>query len=121
MAMQQIPEGKAPDPHGFTTNFFHYCWNFITTNVWQIVEEYRKTLGILPAFNDTLLTLIPKEEKTLTPKSFLQIALCNVIFKLITKVLANRLKPLLPKLISKEKTGYVKGRQILDNIILTYN
>ena len=47
------------------------------------------------------------------------IALYNVIFKLITKVLANKLKPLLPKLISKEKIGYVEGCQILDNIILT--
>ena len=74
------------------------------------MEESRKTLGVLPAFNDTFIALIPKEEKALTPKSFRPIALYNVIFKLITKVLANRVKPLLPKLISTEQTGYVEGR-----------
>jgi hypothetical protein len=83
------------------------------------VEESRKTFGVFPTFNATFLTLIPKEDKALTPKSFHPIALYNVIFKLITKVLANRLKPLLSKLISKEQTRYVKGHQILDNIILT--
>ena len=86
--------------------------------MWQIVEESRKTLGVLPAFSSTFLTLIPKEDKALTSKVFRPITLCNVIFKLITKVLTNWLKPLLPNLISKEQTGYVKGKQILDNIIL---
>ena len=118
-AMQQNPVGKAPGPDGFTADFFHYCWHFIKANVWQIVEESRKTLGILLAFNATFLTLIPKEDKSTTPQAFRPIALCNVIFKLITKVIANRIKPLLPNLISKEKIGYVEARQILDNIILT--
>ena len=76
-------------------------------------------LGVLPAFNANFITLIPKEEKSLTPKAFCPIALCNVIFKLITKRIANRLEPLLPRLISKEQTGYVEGRQILNKIILT--
>lgn len=76
-------------------------------------------LGVLHAFNATFITLIPKEERSLTLKSFHPIALYNVILKLITKVLANRLKPLLPRLISKEQTGYVEGQQIVDNIILT--
>ena len=108
-AMQQTPAGKAPSLDGFTAYFFHYCWHFIKTDMWQIVEESHKTLGVLLAFNATFLTLIPKEEKTITTKYFLPISLCNVIFKIITKVLANWLKPLLPNLISKEQTRYVEG------------
>ena len=46
--------------------------------------------------------------------------LCNVIYKLISKVIANRLKPLLPLLISPEQIGYVEGHQILDGIILSH-
>jgi hypothetical protein len=87
--MQQTPAGKAPSPDGFTADFFHYCWHLIKADVWKIVEESRKTLGILPAFNSTFLTLIPKEAKATTTQAFRPIALCNVIYKLITKVIAN--------------------------------
>jgi hypothetical protein len=46
--------------------------------------------------------------------------LCNVIYKLLTKVIAKRLKPILPTIISPEKSGYVEGRQILDSVILAH-
>ena len=53
----------------------------------------------------------------MTPDKFRPIALCNVAYKIISKVIANTLKPLLPTLVSEEHTGYVEGRQILNNII----
>lgn len=53
----------------------------------------------------------------MTPDSFRPIALCNVVVKIISKIIANRLKPLLPTLVSEEQTGYVEGRKILNNII----
>lgn len=108
-AVKQTPEGKSPGLDGFTSDFFHYCWHFIKNDVWHLAEESKKTLGVLP-FNSTFLTLIPKEEHSLHPKAFSLIALCNVIFKIITKVIANSLKPLFPTLITKEKSGYVEGR-----------
>jgi len=59
-------------------------------------------------------------EESNTPDKYRPIALCNVIYKLISKVLENRFKPLLPLLISPEQTCYVEGRQILDGIILSH-
>jgi len=53
----------------------------------------------------------------MTPKRFRPIALCNVVYKIISKVIANRFKPLLPSLMLEEQIGYVEGRQILNNII----
>ena len=84
------------------------------------MEESRALHWLLPSLNSTFIALIPKEEKSNTPDKFRPIALCNVIFKVISKVIANKLKPLLPLLISPEQSDYVEGRQILDGIILTH-
>ena len=108
-AMAQLKDGKAPGPHGFMTNFFHSFWEKIKLEVWALVEESRSMHWILPSLNTTFLALIPKEDNSSTPDKYKPIALCNVIYKLISKVIANRLKPLLPLLISPKKTGYVEG------------
>lgn len=68
----------------------------------------------------TFLTLIPKEQGADTLDKFQPIFLCNVILKIITNVLANRLKPLLPNLISPKQTGFVEACQILDGIIMAH-
>jgi hypothetical protein len=119
-AIKAMPAGKAPGPDGFTTDFFHHCWDLIREDVWAVVEESRTSGLVLPALNATFLTLIPKEERVTNPKHFRPIALCNVIYKIITKVIATRLKPILPFIISKEQSGYVEGRQIMDSIILAH-
>jgi hypothetical protein len=119
-AVKTMPPGKAPGPDGFTTDFFHYCWDLIKHEVWEVIEESRASGLVLPALNATFLTLIPKEERVTNPKQFRPIALCNVIYKIITKVIANRLKPILPFVISKEQAGYVEGRQIMDSVILAH-
>jgi hypothetical protein len=116
--VKDMPLGKAPGPDGFTTDFFHHCWDIIGQDVWEVVEESRSSGQVLQAFNATFLTLIPKEERVTNPKQFRPIALCNVIYKIITKVIANRLKPILPFVISKEQDGYVEGRKIMNSVIL---
>ena len=88
--------------------------------VWRIVEDSRSTKILLPAFNATFITLIPKCEGVDSLDKFRPISLCNVIYKITTKVIANRLKPLLPGLISPEQSGFVEGRQITDGIILVH-
>jgi hypothetical protein len=92
----------------------------IRVEVWEIIEDSRSIGQVLQALNVTFLTLIPKEGKAHHPKQFRPIALCNVIYKLLTKVIARRLKPILPTIISLEQSGYVEGRQILDSIILAH-
>ena len=80
---------KALGPYGFTMNFYHHCWPFLKEEVWQIMEKSRQTRGVLSAFNANLLTLIPKSNNFINPKDFRPISLCNVIYKIITKVLAS--------------------------------
>ena len=64
--------------------------------------------------------MILKEENAATPNKYRPMSLRNVIYKVIIKVIANRLKPLFPMLISQKQTGYVEGREILDSIILAH-
>ena len=118
--VQQMKEGKAPGPNGFSSVFFHKFWDLIKFEVWQVVEESRTLRWLYPGLNSTFIALIPKGEYSITPDKYRPIALCNLIYKIISKVIAMRLKPLLPLIISPEQSGYVEGRQITDGIILTH-
>lgn len=117
-AVKSMPNDKALGPDGFIINFYKACWPTIKTEVWEVVEDSRRSCSILKSLNSTFLALIPKEEEANSLEKFRPIALCNVIYKIISKVIANRLKSILPELISEEQSGYVEGRQILDNILL---
>jgi len=113
-----MPIGKAPGPDGFTIDFFHFCWLMIREEVWKLVEESKTSGKVLSALNTNFLTLIPKEERVTHSNHFRAISLCNVIYKIITKFITLRFKPILPFINSKEKLGYVEGRQIMNNVIL---
>jgi len=77
------------------------------------------TTGYLnPDINQTQITLIPKIPNLEKLEQYRPISLCNFIYKIISKVLTNKLKPLLPNLIAEEQSAFVGGRQIQDNILL---
>lgn len=82
-----------------------------------MVEESRHTRNVYLALNLMLINLIPKQSQTDTPSGFHPIALCNVIYKILSTIMVNRLKPILLNIISPEQTRFVKGRQILDGIV----
>ena len=100
--VKQMVKDKEPRPDGFTTKFFHAFWDWMKEEVWALVEDSKKSGNILKALNVTFLTLIPKESGTADPWKLRPIALCNVIYKIISKTISNRLRPLLPLIISPE-------------------
>jgi hypothetical protein len=81
----------------------------------QYVQKYTKLGGNT---NSTFLSLIPKDSNPSSFSRFRPISLCNVSYKLITKVIANRIKPLLHKLISPSQSRFIEKRKIIENIIL---
>eukprot|EP00253_Pinus_taeda_P019391 PITA_19391 len=120
IAVNSLKASKAPGPDGFTSNFFQYFWELIKWEVWQVVEESCNMLWMYPGLNATFIALIPKSKESNSPDKYRPIALCNIIYKIVSKVVALRLKPMLPFIISPEQSSYVEGRQITDGIILTH-
>ena len=90
---------KAPEPDGFTTQFYKLCWPTIKDDLLRMVrksETYSKLGG---GTNSAFLALIPKEKGARDFSKFCPISLCNAGFKLITKIIANRPKKILPNII----------------------
>eukprot|EP00253_Pinus_taeda_P026017 PITA_26017 len=117
--VKAMKKGTAPGPGGFTVDFFQAGWHFLGKEILELVEESRMNLKVWPAINCTFYALIPKGDNLEDANGFRPIALCNVIYKIITSMMAKRLKPLLDKLISAEQTSFVEGRQILDGLVVT--
>lgn len=84
------------------------------------MKEFLTTVVLLENANETNIVLIPKKKHPTTLTDLMPIALCNVVMKIITKVLANRLKRVLETVISDNQSAFLPGRLISDNIMVSF-
>lgn len=116
--VQSMSSLKAPGPDGFQALFYQKNWDLVTKNVYSMVLEALQGKGLPSGLNDTFISLILKVKHPENAAQCRPIGICNVGYKIITKVIVNRLKPILPKLISNTQSSFVPGRQITDNIVI---
>nr|GEX57656.1 reverse transcriptase [Tanacetum cinerariifolium] len=117
-ATKQLGGLKASSDDGFPNMFYQKYWNFLGVSVCQAVRYFFETGNMLPELNKTLVVFIPKTPAPQTTTHFRPISLCNFIYKIISKVLSNRLKPLMRTIISPQQSAFILGRQIQDSIVV---
>jgi hypothetical protein len=109
---------KAPGPDGFTMAFFQECWEVIKGDLMAVFVEFHERGKFVKCINSTFIALIPKVHGAKEVKDFRPISLVSGMYKIIAKVLANRMRRVMDKVISKPQSAFVKGRQILDSVLI---
>jgi hypothetical protein len=117
-ALDQMNPDKAPGPDGFTARFYQHSWDIIKSDLTKLIRKSQTCSKLGGGTNSAFLALIPKEKGAISFDRFRPISLCNTSYKILTKVIANRIKKILPIIIPENQGGFIKGRHIVDNIIL---
>ena len=119
-AIKDMAPLKAPRLDGTPPLFYQTYWTDIGMDVSQVVLSCLNSRFILKSINHTFITLIPKVQNPKRVSDFRHISLCNVIYKIVSKVIANRLKPLLDSIVSETQSAFVANRLITDNILIAF-
>ena len=117
-AIFAIDDDKAPGPDGFSSCFFKKAWNVIGGDFCAAVRDFFVSGALLKQINHSIITLIPKSANTTSASDFRPISCCNVIYKVIAKILAMRLSHALVPIISPLQNAFLGGRLMADNIHL---
>ncbi|GJV15420.1 reverse transcriptase zinc-binding domain-containing protein [Tanacetum coccineum] len=110
-AIFSIGDDKSPGPDGFTAAFFKEAWNIIANDVYLAVREFFRNGTLLKEINHTIIALLPKVKSPSRVNDYRPISCCNVLFKCISKIIANRIKHSLKTIISPNQSAFIPGKR----------
>ena len=109
---------KSPGPDGFNFNFIKAYWETLKEDVMGAVHSFHET-GILPkGCNASFIALVPKVKDPTTIDQYRPISLVGAMYKIISKVMSNRIKIVLPMVIDENQSAFMKGRGLLESVLL---
>jgi len=113
-ALRELPEGKAPGPDGFSVEFYKKFWPDLGPLLLAAYYElYNTDSAFLIGFNDGMIRLIPKPGKNNEQlENWRPITLLNVDYKILSKVMASRIKVVISDIVHPDQAGFIKGRYI---------
>ena len=118
LALWSMKAFKAPGPDGLHAGFFQFFWPTVGASMVQEVQKIFSEKRVPRYLNETLIALISKIQGLETLGNYRPISLCNIVYKTVTKLIVNRMRPLLDKIISPFQTAFVPGRRGTGNTII---
>ncbi|CAL1397336.1 unnamed protein product [Linum trigynum] len=111
---------KAPGPDGFSGRFYRRYWDILGDTLCREVRGFFETANMPDGWNETHIAMIPKVDNPELISQYRPISCCNFRYKIISKIMATRLKRWTPELVSELQTAFTGGRLIQDNIIIVH-
>jgi hypothetical protein len=103
----------------FITNFQKF-WDTIQGEFLSMFQDFLEGHLDIKRLNFGVITLVPKVKEANCIKQYRPICLLNVDYKCFTKVLTNRLIPVVQRVVGKNQTGFIKGRNILEGVVVLH-
>jgi hypothetical protein len=118
--IKEMETNTAPGPNGFGVSFFKNSWETIKADILAIFKDFHAEKLDIKRLNFGVITLVPKVKEANTIKQYRPICLLNVDYKWITKTLTNRLTPIAKSIFGRNQTGFIKGRNILEGVVVLH-
>ena len=116
--LQLLGKNKAPGPDGYTIEFLISFWDHFKDNYLALFNEFYENGRFNACVKENFICLFKKKEDAVRVKDFRPISLTTLIYKLVAKVLTERLKKVMPSIIAPSQSGFLEGRQILGPIFI---
>jgi len=110
---------KSTGPYGDNFGFIKDFWLDMKDDIMRFVSDFHRNRKLVKGINTTFIVLIPKVDNPQRLNDFRPISLVGSMYKIITKLLANRLRLVISSVVSKIQSAFIKNRQILDGILIS--
>ena len=118
MAVWDCGSDKSPGPDGLNFKFIKKFWQLIKPNILRFLDEFHVNSVFPRGCNASFLALIPKVADPQYLNDYRPISLIGCMYKIVAKLLAKRLKRVLPTIINEAQSAFIEGRHLLQSVLI---